>query len=257
MKTVLAFLIVLFSFPRIFAGEGFIKPASMTEDEWSSVQPYLLPYTHPIRKKLDKIFADADVLSSKKKFNSHHFFAPHWKGGRRTVVAKHIAIKGYLFKLFLDDQEVIDEWKPLMRRIQGARAIGAMIEERGWGKIFKVPGKWLYPLQSDKRLQSTLGSHFVLVVENVKKHAPETNWKLWKKGNLKEPFLKKLYTLLSTLGLKDSVYIDNIPFCKDGRLVFLDTEHFEAFPVPYWKLGGYMNTKTKKVWEKIYTNSSP
>lgn len=254
MKTVIALLIVLIHLPGACLADGFLKPASMNEEQWASVQSYLLPYHHPLRKKLDKIFADADVLNNKASFNRHHFYAPHWKGGRRTVVAKHLVIKGYLFKLFLDEQQIIDEWKPLMRRIQGARAIGKMIEEKGWGKIFKVPGKWLYPLQSEKRLQSTEGAHFVLVVENVGKHSPDTNWKLWKKGNLKEPFLKKLYTLLSTLGLKDSVYIDNIPFCKDGRVAFLDTEHFEAFPVPYWKLGAFLNTRTKKLWEKTYTS---
>lgn len=233
---------------------GYLKPLSMTEGDWSLVQEYLLPYSHPLRKKLDKIFANADALKDRKSFNKNHFYAPHWKGGRHTVVAKHFAVKDFIFKLFLDEQGIQEEWRVLMRRIIGARTISGEIERKGWGKIFKVPGKWLYPIQSPSRLSSSEGVHFVLVAENVGKLSPETNWKLWKHSNLKEPFLKKLYTLLSTLGLKDSVYIDNIPFCKDGRVAFLDTEHFDAFPVPYWKLGAFLNKKTKNSWEKIYTH---
>src|SRR5205085_2684107 len=38
--------------------------------------------------------------------------------------------------------------------------------------------------------------------------------------------LNALYIMLTENLLIDSIFIDNIPFCKDGKIAFIDTEHF-------------------------------
>jgi hypothetical protein len=78
------------------------------------------------------------------------------------------------------------------------------------------------------------------------------NKKAWKK-KMNRQLLDALYTIIMENLLLDSVYADNIPFCKDGRIAFLDTEHTldTTQAIPIQAIGQYLSKEMLSYWEHI------
>lgn len=226
----------------------YVKPEIMSEEDWEYVTPYLLPFDDPLREKLDSIFSHERVVENETSLGMNHFYFPYWDGGRHLIVAKHISIKDYVFKIFLDSQNVKKEWMCFVHRIRGANAILEKIASLGLNTSFKVPKKWLYLLPEGSE-GSVL---FVLVAENVRLLSQESNQKKWKSPKLKESILHGLCTIVHDLGLIDSVYIDNIPFCRDGKVAFVDTEHYGLPDVPYHALEKHLHSSKRELWRQLY-----
>lgn len=244
------FILVIFNL-QIFAND-WVKPSVMNEEEWALVKPYLLPYDSDLRKKLDLIFSDEHVIKNERTLQMNHFTIASWKGKNNILVAKNSNVKNYVFKLFLDSQGVPHEWYHYIKRIEGSLAIGKMIASKGFEASFKVPKKCLYLLPKAQTKRE--GSLFILVAEKIQLKSAEENRKKWKSSKLNETFLKQVYTLINELGLIDSVYIDNIPFSKDGKVAFVDTEHYNVFPVNFKKLEHYLHPTKKKIWAEMSSN---
>lgn len=251
MRTILL-VFTLFGFLTSALEADFVKPSKMSTEDWESVKPFLLPYNGHLRKKMDKIFSSERVVKNERSLEMNHFYFPHWQGDKRAVVAKHMGIKDYVFKIFLDSQGINEEWRNLVKRVKGAQVIDDFITSRGFHNSFKVPKKWLYVLpESDEPDETVL---FVLVAENVGLKSEEANREKWKSPSLKAPFFKQLYTIINELGLLDSLYIDNIPFCRDGKVAFVDTEHHGLTVINYPKLEKYLHRSNRPVWQKLYQN---
>ena len=62
---------------------------------------------------------------------------------------------------------------------------------------------------------------------------------------------------LTEEGLKDSVFPDNIPFTKDGKMAFIDTEHHHLWPVDYYRLERYLSPEMKTYWKNLTHSFSP
>lgn len=223
----------------------------ISEAVWSEIDPYLLPANHPIRPKLDEIFQKSRVIADEKSLKKNGFDFIARRKWDNAIVAWHSKLKGYLIKLYLDEQLGIDEKLAFKTRMEGAEYIRHFIQTNEHQNLFKVPKKWLYPLPENPPANpGAQRKNFILVEEDMNLVNESTNSKKWKTAITKE-HLKALYSLLQTLGLKDSVYITNIPFAKDGKIAFIDTEHHHKWPVNFLKLIGSLNPDMQAYWHTL------
>lgn len=224
------------------------RPDHISIDVWETVETKLLPDDHPAKPILDKIFSKPDINKNGMTLIKAGFRYPPVRSKLNAVVATHPKLKGHLIKTFTDEQPYVNEWSKWLDRIRGAELISEMIKSKEYHHIFKAPKKWIYliPHRSDH----ATGKSFLLVVEDMKLEDFEKNKKHWKK-KIKKGTLDALHDLLDTLGLVDSVFIDNIPFSRDGKIAFIDTEHSLKWPVPYHKLNMRLSEKNRTYWIKL------
>lgn len=228
--------------------QPFQKSQYIDEARWIEVQPYLLPENHPVKSKLDSIFSKSRATSSIDTFSRAGFDYMDLRKWDNVIVAWHQKLKGYIIKAYLDDQIGINDHLAFMTRINGAEAIRDAITAFGYENYFKVPKKWLYMLPDDPPVLPGLQRKmFILVEEDMNLVSSSSNSRMWQKNSSKN-FLKALFTLLQTLGLKDSVYITNIPFAKDGKVAFIDTEHHHSWPVKFSRLAKFLNPDMQVYW---------
>lgn len=203
--------------PRIVIMCLFISLFSSTI-QGTPYEDMIISPDHKVKNWLDKMFKERGYPGSQKgfmKMGFRNFTRPDSRGAQ---VFKHRSCGGYLFKLYANNDGSIDEGRVLANRIKGAEVIRQYIEDQGYQAYFKVPKKWLYYHDS--------ASHYILVVEDMKILNQEKNMKAWKSKKVNEGLLQALAATLKDLGLIDSIYIDNIPFCNDGKIAFIDTEHY-------------------------------
>lgn len=226
----------------------FTKSSFIDEAAWQQISPYLLPADHPIKNQLDAIFTHVRATTSVKTFQKAGFECIALRKWDNVVVAWHRKLKGYLVKAYMDSQIGIDDQIALMKRIEGAEAIRTAIQVLGYESYFKVPKKWLYLLPDFPPAQAELQrKKFILVEEDMNLVSASKNAKLWKK-EVSRGLLKALYVLLQNLGLKDSVYITNIPFSRDGKIAFVDTEHHHQWPIKFTRLTHCLNPEMQTYW---------
>ncbi|KAF3363411.1 hypothetical protein PHSC3_000020 [Chlamydiales bacterium STE3] len=233
---------------------SWIKPSTLDDVSWEEVQPFLLPFDHPLKKKLDTIFTKRRATTSFKSMGKSGFICYNLRKWDNIVVAAHVKIKGYIIKTYLDDQVGITEIYELKKRIEGAAAIQNAIKELQFQRFFKVPKKWLYVLPEEPAFVNGHKKHFILIAEDMRLASELSNLSHWKKSLNKER-LKALFLLLNHVGLKDSVFISNIPFAKDGKIAFVDTEHYHWWPVPFHRLTRFLNAEMQAYWNLLITTN--
>lgn len=237
-----------------------VQGATVSKEAWNAVGPYLLPENHPIKPKLDRMFSEQRVILNPDSFRAAGF--KRYKPGRvsRILASGHPNLQGYFIKAFPDSDTVIKfEWRKLVHRVVGSNAVRECIRKRRFGKKFKVPHKWIYPLPehpSPPKNSNYARKNFILVAEDMRIYEHNENNKKYKNEMTKE-LLNCLYIILEDVGLYDSVYAFNVPFCKDGKLAFIDTEWHHRWPVPYKKFSRYFSKDMKKYWEKLIENKGP
>ena len=216
----------------LFTSESGIAAPPAVLDE---LQIYLLPNEHPAKPTLDSIFKKSRPTLCYEALENAGFTTYPRRKTSQVYCARHPRLKGYLIKTFLDQQaEIQEEWAHWLRRIRGADQMRAWIESHAYGHFFKAPRKWIYPIPQTKKNppHSRLRpQEFLLVVEDMQTLSETENKKAWI-HRMTEAHLNALYFALTENLLIDSIYIDNIPFCKDGRIAFLDTEHINVTHIP-------------------------
>lgn len=209
---------------------------------------YLLPDDHPIKADLDAFFSRSRVTQDEESLQKANFVDTKFKPNSQTVVTKHPKFKGYVFKLFTDEQEKPDHIHCLFKRIIGAEAVRGSIEKANAGHLFTVPRKWLYfipPVPSKYTPKECL-----LIAEEVALLPYDENVKKWKSNKVPKSTLKALFELLSEVGLSDSIYPSNIQFTQDGKIAFVDTECSYWWPNPplFYVLGDYLSDDNRQYW---------
>lgn len=237
----------------------YVKNPYVTEEVWEELQSYFLPENHPIKAALDNIFSKRRVLESDASMEKVGFkIINHSQSS--MVTAKHSAMKGYLVKAFLDPKETTD-WIWWKKRIDGARCIQSSIDRHNFNNLFKVPKKWIYPIPpqpAPKNTQWITPKNFILVVEDMQILDSRKNHRAFKK-QMTKPLLDALYVELTENRLIDSIYADNIPFCKDGKIAFIDTEHVNDYtqPVKLWLIARYLSDEMHAYWDQVIQNGVP
>lgn len=226
----------------------------VSQEIWAEVSPYLLPPNHPAWAKLNRVFCKTRATQSPEHFKKAGF--RRWRPGRwsRVAASGHPEFPEYFIKAYCDTElGILYDWKRWIHRIRGAEKIRECIKQYHLQKDFKVPNKWIYPLPkspSPPNSSRYLRKNFILVCENMRIEDHDTNEKMYK-DKMTTKLMDGLYTILQVCGLYDSVYVFNIPFCKDGRMAVIDTEYWHKWPVPYQKLTSKFSKKLQSHWKRI------
>lgn len=231
----------------------YVKSPYVDQEIWDSVLPYLLPEDHPIKPQLDRIFSISRASENRESLKAAGFKNTKSRRWSHVVVTKHPKLKGYLLKLYTDEQENVVDWIKWKSRIKGAMETQKVIDEYGFHDIFIVPKKWIYPLPAEPSPSSPdyERKNFILVVEDVHVLPSNTNLLAWKSPAMTVEKLDAIYTVLKKVGLWDTVYAFNLPFTKEGKLAFIDTEFYHRWPVHYSHLTPYLSDKMQVYWRKL------
>lgn len=250
----------LFTFSLITSGMLFTSTDAVfaytatpqVKHVWDDLKPYFLPEDHPIKAKLDQIFSKQRASYSKNSLQLSGFKFRNPKKILRVVVARHEKIKGYLLKIYTDDQPFLGEWVDMKNRILGAYYTQQAIDRHGYNKLFKVPKKWIYPLPPEPAApQGCYQKHFILVVEDMKILGLEKNYYFYRSIAMTEEIMKAIFTICKEVGLSDSLFPPNIPFSKDHKLAFVDTQHFHHWPIKIDRLIPYLHPLGQKYWIEL------
>lgn len=209
------------------------------ESTWNAHKPYFLPINLPIKKKLDEIFSKGNTS-----FDS--LVAAGFKltpvQGNRVRVFTHPGMPGFVFKILMDP----DHANTLLNRVKGARIIHQAIESLGLQHLFSVPDKWIYPFY-----QREGESNFILVAKDMRPYSREANIELWMRLTNKK-VLDGLYAILMETGASDSTKENNIPWCRDNKIAFVDTEQYHDWEnIRFERLEKVLSPKMKAYWQAL------
>lgn len=239
------------SYKKITTYTPYERNPHVSDEAWNTMKPYFFPASRPEKAELDKIFSKRRVLNSLRDMEKAGFtIITNPKD--KIIVAKHPKLKGLLVKVYLDAQNTVD-WGWWKKRIDGVRIIQESICRHGYRRLMKTPRKWVYPLPAEPSpTQGSYRKNFVLIVEKMDILDSDKN-RIAYKEKMTPALLDALYTIIMENLLIDSVYCDNTPFCKDGRLAFIDTEHVQdrSKPVPLWTIGKYLSKRMYAYWEQL------
>lgn len=222
-------------------------------DAWEQVKPYLLPENHPAKSKLDRIFSSDRVTLNNKTFKKAGF-KRNRMGKMSMMASANPRVPGYYVKAYPDSEtRITQEWVRWINRIKGVQAVERCIVRHQYQSIFKVPRKWIYPLPphpSPPKSPKYLRKNFVLIAEEMDTFSHDTNSTLYKKKMTKH-LAESLYTVFHEEGLWDSVFAFNVPYCKDGRLAFIDNEYYHKWPVPMEKMIKWFSPEMGMYWRHL------
>lgn len=242
--------LLFFSAISAFGYTNYAKHPEIDPMVWETMRPYFLPTSHPIKKKLDRLFSKSRILLNQQAVALAGFKTPVPTGFTHTIVSKHPKLKGYFVKMYTDDQQICD-WCNWKKRIDGAKIIRDAIERHQYAKYFKVPKKWVYPLPLTSHATGAYRKDFVLIAEDMDIYPNKGNVSRWK--SMKKKRLKAIFTLMNENGLDDSGLASNLPFSYDGTQAFVDTERAHQWPIDFKKTERFLSEKMKLYWIKLST----
>lgn len=233
------------------------RPSTCPEDVWTAMQPYFLPYNHPIKHKLDRFCSQHRVLASKSSLEKAGFTDPESGSDTNAYVMKHPRMPGYVFKAYTDRQSINDGDR-LLRRLLGAAAVQNTLDTYGFNHLIKVPKKWIYPLPpGPSAKKGSHPKHFMLVAQDVGVLSRGGNAYEWK-NSMDYELLTAIYIVIQDNRMIDSIRISNIPFCYDGKVAFIDTEFFDIpesyAEIRYWKLFDYLSSEMAAYLKRLAEN---
>lgn len=227
--------------------EDYAIPDQMPKEIWEKARPYFIPFNHPVKPFLDKIFSQGRPLTNSESLKAAGFAHTRPEKFSKVIVTSHPEVKDYLFKIFTDDQDVC-EWEHWITRIEGARSLKQTIENFDQTHRFTVPNKWIYPLPNDPARKAA--KNFILVVEDAKLIDAEKNRERWK-TQISRKDLDALHSILDKEGLSDTVYPFNLHYTVRGKFAFIDTQKHHNWPVPYHRLNPYLSDQNQQYWKVI------
>lgn len=244
----------------LFEVRAYQKPSFVNQDIWEAVRPHFLPENHPAKSKLDRMFSATRVIQTPDTFRKAGFKRSRPGRFSRIMASSHPDLPHYFIKAFADNElSVKADWHKFLHRIEGARCVREWIAKNKLQAVFSVPNKWIYPLPENPSPPNNshfLRKNFILVAENMRILDHEKNEKAYK-NKMTRKLLDDIYRLFDDVGLFDSVYAFNVPFCKDGKLATIDTEYHHRWPVPFHKLKKYFSKDMQKYWQHLIDNDGP
>lgn len=229
------------------------KNEFVSDEVWEMVKPYLMTEDHPIKQKLDEMFGASRITAGPKALHSAGFVILR-KNNKpdKVYVCKHNDFRGYVFKIYCDTQKQPKEAYRWVERCKGALAVKECLQKHRFTKMISVPKKWIYQLPPYPSSQhDSKKKQFILIATDMDIFDLEDTKELWKSEKLTKLMLERIYTVITEVGLSDSVHCSNIPFRKNGKLAFIDTEHNNHWPIPYSKMKVYLNPSMQEFWKDL------
>lgn len=243
-------LMQLFTFKSIHAAQTKApKNSENVAQEDLNPNHYFLPEKSPLKKILNKIFLNPQVLKNKTTFHAAGFQTVFFRKQTNNLrIAKHPLLPGYLFKLYLKEERVLpfqEEQVGLIRRAFIASEIRKIVQQHKLTSI-TVADKWIYKLPQYKgeKAQTT----YVLVVKDMQLAKRSKSEKMWRDKATRAQ-LRELHHILGA-GYASASIVRNIPYTKSKKFACIDTEYSkQQFPLK--KLKRHFSRKNKKRWKKI------
>lgn len=230
--------------------EPNVKPSHVSNAAWNAVQPWIMPLNHAARGPLDRIFSKERVLHSKETLEKAGFTNSKPGNGSQTIVTTHPKVPHYVLKLFLDNQNESD-WENWVNRASIAEQVRITIKERKYFPILVAPYKWIYPLPPTPRADPSLpGKNFILVVDQMPLLPREDNKKRWAR-DMDEKRLDAIYDIIQTFGLINATHINNLPWSRNLRNVFVDFERHHVWPTQIQNLQPWLNPDMQRYLQQL------
>ena len=266
-KSVFLFLVLSLShFATLSAVDGAVNYPNFMDNPYlnhqmrSRISPFLLPLDHPMKSTLDSIFSQSRVIQDERTLIDAGFSVIAGPMPNSfVIVARHPAVPGYVFKLYLDSEsrsrKDVPHWMWLVRRCIGARGIKKVIE-RHHIRYFTVPDKWLYVLPVYPYSNVIKPDPIILLETDMELESEEVTAHTWKTAVTRK-HLDELYTIFKHgYGGNSVVNLDaNVPFTKRGKFAFTDTEDPQAnLKLKFVKK--YLSKDMQRYWDSLTENHS-
>ncbi len=191
-----------------------------------SIKKYLLPVDHPAKAVLDTIFFTTRAVRDEQALLDAGFVILFSQETSYIKVVSHPLLPGYVMKLNLDSETRLKKGKPawywLANRCKGAKRVRDYIRKKKL-HYFDVPDKWVYILPSTIPTDGPVRQP-ILVIETDMQLVSHEETKLAWKTVPNEELLDQLYYLLKH-GCGSRFLTGNIPYTKNGKFAFIDTEY--------------------------------
>jgi hypothetical protein len=239
----------------VFNYPNFYDNPYLTDRMQVTIAPYLLPLDHPMKPTLDSIFSQSRVVQDQKTLTDAGFQIIAGPMPRSfVIVARHPQVPGFVFKIYLDSEERCREenphWKSLAKRCAGAFGIRQIITRNNI-RHFSVPDKWLYilPLHPFSNVQNL--EPIVLMETDMQLESYEVTKQMWKTG-ITEEYLDELYFILKQgFGGHGTACLSvNVPFTKQGKFAFTDTESSRA-ELRLKNIKKYLSKDMEQYWDGL------
>lgn len=200
----------------------FTENSDITKSQKKKIKPYLLPLDHPLKGELDRIFTASRVVSDQNALIEAGFTVLHARY-KLIWILKHPNLHGVIIKLYLDDEERLNQdvpgWEWLVQRCEGASDIRKLARKENF-KFITVPDKWLYPLPAHPL---TRRNPVILIATDMKLMSDGDSVNAWKKLDNKQA-IDELFLVLSH-GYASTWIPWNIPATRKGTFACIDTEY--------------------------------
>lgn len=215
-----------------------------------------MPQDHPIKADLDRLFSSSRATFNLESLQEAGFSKTAPRKTTKLLVTKNPQFPGYVFKLFLDVQRFFynPEYSIWVDRIITVNKLREEIHSRGLDAKFKVPQKWIYVLPAKPAVEEGyFAKHYLLVAEDMDIFSDKENTALWKSDFITHELLDDLYILVRDLGLRSFTKPENLPFSRDGRIAFIDTQ-FMGKSVEFEELTSFLSKENQAYWEALIKN---
>ncbi len=228
--------------------------------KYKAMKPWVLPSNHPMRARLDSIFLASRAIKDSDAFQNAGFITFKVQPRSFIRVARHPELPGYLVKVYLDDELRLkrnkEGWTWFVKRCQGAKRIAKIIETKKI-KNFVVSKKWIYPLPIKPKPPT--GPEYapkteILIAEDMNIVSLRRSKEAWLTA-MTPKHLDELYIIIS-YGRGRSYRPDNIPYTRDGKFAFIDTEYPDEkanFATPK----AYLSPEMAVYWQKLIDKGGP
>ena len=251
-------MITFFIFTLFIGANLFSSPyPGLSDDDWQTIIPHLLPADHPAKDALDKIFKGyTPGMNDKETFINLGFTTPSIKG-LHIYALFHPTVKGYMIKAYRPAYHAFtppgNDWQTWLKRIECADIYRREIESNKYGKLLKVPQKWIYALPPNPNATEYTPTNFLLVAEDMNLVDKVTNRKYYNKLTTKN-HLRAIFNIVTKHGFSDGCSHNNAVWSKDKKIAFVDTETFNKWPVRSHCMKEYLSPNMRRWW-KNYVKS--
>jgi hypothetical protein len=210
----------------------------------------------PATFDLGHLFRDPDMFDTSESWAEEGFQILRASDNKITV-ASHKSVPGYLFKKYVTSgkrEALDDQLENYEKRIEGARGLRKLIADKNLRHVV-VPNKWIRELPREFGTRNH-ASH-IMVVEQIDLLDGDESEREY--GRIREDVLRDLCTALYAFRGLDST-AKNVPFTTDGRVAFIDTEHWNRHSdarkhrrfLKY--LGEHLSSDRRKLAQKLWNS---
>ncbi len=206
-----------------------------------------MPFDDPSSLDLRTLFRDAGMFESRRSWSAAGFWVFDRSNNGKIMVARHPSVQGLLFKKYSSDMSQKDQLRNYERRVEGSDQLRSFVDRLRLSHV-SVPRKWLLELP---RLSPRRETSYVLVVEQLDLLSDEQTKAAYQRVD--PVVLKELCIVLFRFRGMDSI-AKNIPFASDGRIAFVDTEHWDRSSSKSYlhHVGEYLSSDRRKLAKRIF-----